>query len=330
MSVCVAVVNGIVVAVCKQILRSGTAVVDKAVRANKPPELRVIIPAIQVIQPRLGVVIVPPVAEGVFVAHGVAGGVGDSAVAPGVVAVGGNDLAGGGADDGYNVSLQVVEVVEQHGTVGKAHALAGAVVEEAHNGIPGLLRQNLAAVEEEFRSGAVDRFGRSDTVGVVLIAVSIAAVGDFPQLPAHPGVAGAVVAGHVADAVVGDGLAVVLGQQIRPAAVAIGVSFGLQNLSQGAGRIGVPLYRLDVPSVSADMLRPSVILFIFLQLQYLDQTFPQLFILGDIKSAYLLGNIDTLSAKRNTCHQSAIFEPLFHAAIDHAPKWRRNAIHAEN
>ena len=208
--------------------------------------------------------------------------------------------------------------------------LAGAVVEEPHNGIPGLLRQDLAAVEEEFRGGAIDRFGRSDAVGVILIAVGVAAVGDFPQLPAHPGVGGAVVGEHVADAVVGDGLAVVLGQQIIPAAVAVGVGLGLQNIAQGAGCIGVPLDRQDVPSVSADMLRPSVILFIFLQLQYLDQTFPQLFILGDIKSAYLLGNIDTLSAKRNTCHQSAIFEPLFHAAIDHAPKWRRNAIHAEN
>ena len=61
------------------------------------------------------------------------------------------------------------------------------------------MRQNLTAVEEEFRGGAVDRFGRSDTVGVVLIAVGIAAVGDFPQLPAHPGVGGAVVGEHVAE-----------------------------------------------------------------------------------------------------------------------------------
>ena len=148
-------------------------------------------------------------------------------------------MAGGGADDGYNVSLQVVEVVEQHGPVGKAHALAGAVVEEPHNAVPGLLRQNLAAVEEEFRGGAVDCLAGADTVGVVLVAVSIAAVGDFPQLPAHPGVAGAVVACHVADAVVGDGLAVVLGQQIGPAAVTIGVCLGLQNLAQGTGCIGV-------------------------------------------------------------------------------------------
>ena len=242
MSVCITVVNGIVVAVCKQILRSGTAVVDKAVRADEPPELRIIIAAVEIIKARLGVVIVASVAEGVFVAHGVAGGVGDGAFAPGVVAVLGHNLSGSSPDNGNNIPLQVVEVVEQHGPVGKAHSLAGAVVEEAHNGIPGLLRQDLAAVEEEFRGGAVDCLAGADTVSVVLVAVSIAAIGDLPQLPAHPGVAGAVVGEHVADAVVGNGLAVVLGQQIRPAAVAVGVGLVLQNFAQGAGRIGVTLY----------------------------------------------------------------------------------------
>ena len=159
-------------------------------------------------------------------------------------------MAGGGADDGYNVSLQVVEVVEQHGPVGKAHALAGAVVDEAHDAVAGFLRQNLGAVEEKFRGGAVDRLAGADAVSVVFVAVSVAAIGDFPQLPAHPGVAGAVVAGHVADAVVGDGLAVVLGQQIGPAAVAVGIGFGLQNLAQGAGCIGVPLDRQNVPGLA--------------------------------------------------------------------------------
>ena len=239
-------------------------------------------------------------------------------------------MSGSSPDDGNNIPLDIVEVVEQHGPVGKAHALAGAVVEEPHDRIPGLLRQNLAAVEEEFRCGAVDCLAGADTVGVVLIAVGVAAAGDLRQLPALPAVAGAVVACHVPDGVMADGLAVVLRQQVAPATV-VDIGAGLQGGRwQGPGRKGVALYRFDIPSVSADMLRPSVILFIFLQLQYLDQPFPQLFILGDIKSAYLLGNIDTLSAKRNTCHQSAIFEPLFHAAIDHAPKWRRNAIHAEN
>ena len=112
------------------------------------------------------------------------------------------------------------------------------------------MRQNLAAVEEEFRGGAIDCLAGADTVGVVLIAVGVAAVGDFPQLPAHPGVAGAVVGEHVADAVVGDGLAVVLGQQVCPAAVAVGVCLGLQNVAQGAGCIGIPLDRQDVPGLA--------------------------------------------------------------------------------
>ena len=169
------------------------------IRADKPPELRVIIAAVEIVQPRFGIVVVPPVAEGILIAHGVAGGVGDSAFAPGVVAVLSHDLPRCGADDGNDIPLQVVEIVEQHGPVGKAHALAGAVVEEPHNGIPGFLRQNLAAVEEEFRGGAVHCFGCSDAVSVVLIAVGVAAVGDFPQLPANPGVAGAVIGEHVAE-----------------------------------------------------------------------------------------------------------------------------------
>ena len=200
------------------------------IRTDEPPELRVIIAAVQVIQPGFCVVVVPPVAERILIAHGVTSSVGDGAVAPGVVGVFRNHLPRGGPDDGNDIPLQVVEVVEQHGTVGEAYALAGAVVEEAHNGIPGFLRQNLAAVEEEFRGGSIHRLAGADAVSVVLIAVGVAAVGDFPQLPAHPGVGGAVV---------GDGLAVVLGQQVRPAAVAVGVGFGLQNLAQSAGCIGV-------------------------------------------------------------------------------------------
>ena len=146
--------------------------------------------------------------------------------------------------------LLYIIIIIQRIAIGEAHTLARAVVEEQHGGIPGLLRQNLAAVEEKFRGGAVDCLAGADTVGVVLIAVGIAAAGDLPQLPAHPAVGGAVVGEHVADAVVGDGLAVVLGQQVRPAAVAVGVGFGLQNLAQGTGCIGVPLYRQNVPSLT--------------------------------------------------------------------------------
>ena len=215
---------------------------NKTICADESPELRAIVPAIEVIQPRLGVVIIPPVAEWILFAHGVAAGVDDGALAPGIVAVLSHDLARSGPHDGDDIPLHVVEVIIQRVPIGKAHPLARAVVEKQHGGVSGLLGQDLAAIEEELRLGSVHRFGRADTVGVVLIAVGIAAAGDLPQLPALPGVGGAVVAGHVPDGVVGDGLAVVLGQQIIPAAVAVGVGLGLQNIAQGAGRIGVTLY----------------------------------------------------------------------------------------
>ena len=162
-------VHGIVETVGKKIvaMRSSANACQFRVNVDKSPELRVIIAAIEVVKPGFGIVIIPPVAEGVFVAHGVAGGVGDSAFAPGVVAVLSHDLPRGGPDDGDDIPLDIVEVVEQHGPVGEAHALAGAVVEEPHDRIPGLLRQNLAAVEEEFRGGAVHRFGCSDAVMII-------------------------------------------------------------------------------------------------------------------------------------------------------------------
>lgn len=149
----------IIPAICKKIVGAYIRVnTHNCVHTNKSPELRVIVAAIQVIKPRLGIVIIPPVAEGILVAYGVAGGVGDGAVVPGVVAVLGNDLPRSGAGDGDDVPLQVIEIVVQGVAIGEAHALAGAIVDEAHDGVPGLLRQDLGAVEEKFRGGAVDRF----------------------------------------------------------------------------------------------------------------------------------------------------------------------------
>ena len=200
----------------------------RCIRADKPSELRAIVPAIQIVKPRFGIVVIAPIAEGILFAHGVAAGVGDGALAPGVVAVPGNHLARSGSHDGDDIPLHVVEVIIQRVPIGKAHPLARAVVEEQHGGIPGLLGQNLAAVEEKFRGGAVDLLGRADAVGVILIAVGIAAAGDLRQLPALPGVGGAVVAGHVPDGVMADRLAVVLRQQVAPAAV-VDVGAGLQS-----------------------------------------------------------------------------------------------------
>ena len=121
---------------------------NSTIRTDEPSKLRTIVPAVEVVQPRFGVVIIPPVAEWILFAHGVAAGVGDGTLAPGVVAVLGDHLARGGPHDGDDIPLHVVKVIIQRVPVGEAHPLARAVVEEQHGGVPGLLRQNLAAVED--------------------------------------------------------------------------------------------------------------------------------------------------------------------------------------
>ena len=220
---------------------------NSTIRTDEPSKLRTIVPAVEVIQPRFGIVVIAPVAEGILFAHGVAGGIGDGAFAPGVVAVPGHHLARSGPHDGDDIPLHVVEVIIQRVAVGEAHPLARTVVEEQHNAVPGFLGQDLAAVEEKLRLGAVHRLGRADAVGVVLVAVGIAAVGDLRQLPALPGVGGAVVACHVPDGVVTDRLTVVLRQQVAPAAV-VDIGASLQSgRRQGSGRKGIPLYRFDIP-----------------------------------------------------------------------------------
>ena len=171
---------------------------NKTIRADKPSKLRAIVPAIEVVKPRFGIVVIAPVAEWILFAHGVAAGVDDGALAPGIVAVPGHHLARSGPHDGNDVPLHIVEVVIQRVAVGEAHPLARAVVEEQHGDIPGLLGQDLAAVKKKLRLGAVDRLGRADAVGIVLVAIGVAAIGDFPQRPALPGVGGAV-GEHVAE-----------------------------------------------------------------------------------------------------------------------------------
>ena len=203
-------IDRIVEAIGKQIIsiHGFSRIRNSVIRADKPPKLRAIVPTVEVIQPRFGIVVVAPVAEWILFPNGVAAGVGDGALAPGVVAVSGHHLARSRPHDGDDIPLHVVEVIIQRVAVGEAHPLARAVVEEQHGGIPGLLGQDLAAVEEKLRLGAVHRLAGADAVGIVLVAIGVAAAGDFPQLPALPGVGGAVVAGHVPDGIVPDRLAV--------------------------------------------------------------------------------------------------------------------------
>ena len=87
-----------------------TAIIDQAVRIDKPPPPRVIIPALQIIQPRFRVVDVPAVAQGVLCTEGSchrAGGA--QRIAPCVVGVI-HDARAAGADKAGHVALCVLDV----------------------------------------------------------------------------------------------------------------------------------------------------------------------------------------------------------------------------
>ena len=80
------------------------------IRIDKPPPPRVIIPALQIVQPRLRVVDVSAVAQGVLFAEGArqrAGG--GQRIAPCVVGVG-HDARAAGADEAGHVALCVLDV----------------------------------------------------------------------------------------------------------------------------------------------------------------------------------------------------------------------------
>ena len=80
------------------------------IRIDKPTPRRVIVPALQIIQPRLRVIDIPAVAQGVLCAEGCchrAGG--GQRVAPCVVGVSHDARAAGGDETGH-VALRVLDV----------------------------------------------------------------------------------------------------------------------------------------------------------------------------------------------------------------------------
>ena len=138
------------------------------VRIDKPAHLRIIIPAVEVIQSRFGIVVVATVAEGIGVACCPAVGVLHRAVAPCIVRIPGHNPAVAGVHQADDITLQVIHVVERIAVADHADAVPLAIVEEPHGALSGLLRQNLTAVEEILRGDAVDRLGDALAVCIVL------------------------------------------------------------------------------------------------------------------------------------------------------------------
>ena len=189
-----------------------TAIIDQAVRIDKPAPLRVIVPALQIVQPCLRVVDVSAVAQGVLFAEGCCHRAGcGQRVAPCVVGVG-HDARAAGADKAGHVALRVLDVeilraVVAHGqrtgrVVGKVQLIAAP--RQLHQ----LVTQIMVIVGR-----AVDGFRDALAVGIV---------GIRPRPPRRL----IVLANKLVEAVVGVGrrtLAVGNGREVPARVVGVGI-----------------------------------------------------------------------------------------------------------
>ena len=219
------------------------------IRIDKPTPRRVIVPALQIVQPRFRVVDVPAVAQGVLFAEG--GGQragGGQQIAPCVVGVG-HDARAAGADKAGHVALCVLDVeilraVAVHGR------RAGRVVGEVQLiAAPRQLHQLVAQIMVIVRR-AVDGFRDALAVGIV-------AVGDIHPGLAHPRELAAVlpcvgprtVAQKIADLVRRQALAADAREQVAPARIAVAIVDGAHRRAETSGRIGILRLALDVAAV---------------------------------------------------------------------------------
>ena len=193
------------------------------IRIDKPSPDRVIIPAAEVVQPRLAVIDVPTVAQGICSAEGGGhGAVGGQGRTPGVIGVGYHLGAAGVHKTGdialgiFQVEIPVAVIRHRRGpqaVVGEVHPIAA----------PGQVRQGVAQIGVIIRR-AVDRLGNALAVGIVAVGDAAAALAHGRQLATVlPGIRPRSVVQGVAYGVVGDGLPVICCQQVRPIGVAVGV-----------------------------------------------------------------------------------------------------------
>ena len=191
------------------------------IRIDKPTPRRVIIPALQIVQPRLRVVDVPTVAQGILCAEG--GGQragGAQLIAPCVVGIAHNARAAG-ADKAGHVALCVLDVEIFRAVVVHGQR-AGRVVGEAQLiAAPRQLHQLVAQIMVIVRR-AVDSLRDALAVGIVAVGDCLAGLAHPCELAAVlPCVGPHAVAQEVADLVRRQALPADAREQIAPACIAV-------------------------------------------------------------------------------------------------------------
>ena len=193
------------------------------IRIDKPSPNRVIVPAGEVVQARLGVVDIPAVAQGVRGAEGGGhGAVGGHGRTPGVVGVG-HHLGAAGIDKTGDIALGIFQVEIPVAVVRHRRRANGVVGKMQLVAAPGHLRQLIAQVRVVVRC-AVDCLGNALAVGIVAVGDAAAVLAHGRQLAAVlPGIGPSAVGQGIAYGIVGDGFPVERRQQVRPISVAVGI-----------------------------------------------------------------------------------------------------------
>ena len=225
----------------------------KSVGIDESAGLGVVVAALEVVEPRLGVVDIAAVAQGVQGAYGAGlGAGGGKGIAPGIVGVAGHGAAEG-IKQAYDIALQVRHIVVDGGAVGDGEGQTGGIVGEIESiAALGHLHQ-LAAVIDIFPGGGSAVLGAyplgAQAIGIVGKGPAFAGTLHGGQLPAMlPGHDPIAVGQGVSDLVVGDGHGAVGGQLILPAGgvVAVGAGGSIAGDSGIGGGVGVLLAPHDI------------------------------------------------------------------------------------
>ena len=167
------------------------------------------------------------------------------------------------SDDGYNVSLEIQNVVVGGAVIFQRIGLPGVVIDKIHDMVAPVLAYHLTVLGDVVVGYAVDRFTVPNAGEVISVADIVAAFFRLRQLPSvrptQIPVASTVVPDvGVANGIIGDCFAVVSREQVQPFAVAVGVGVGFcaaYTADVAIGVIGVVIGSLGVDFLGQLTLR---------------------------------------------------------------------------
>ena len=210
-----------------------------AIRIDKPPHHRVIVSALEVIEPGFLVVHVSTVAQGVDACQGSRC---RDDLAIGIVVIAGRHRTAG-VHNAHYVALEIGDVIVHRAVVLHGVGCTIGIIEEVNGiGSPGHAHQLAAGVVVAV-GGAVHGLAGSQAAGIISKAQVVGSIGDGGQSPTiDPGKvpAGAiVVAGGVANGIVSNAVAVKGSEQILPGGVTVGVGVPISSQDVARAIVGI-------------------------------------------------------------------------------------------